>query len=470
MLDCFLPSSSRKQAVLLRPVGEHHLRAFLAKAPAAAKSWVQAHGFKAKPGTWLTLPTARGEVKEILIGIEEKPGIWSLGGFPSALPYGTYRLECEHTPYETLSLMCIGWGLGCYSFQYFKSKEGGGEPPRFSTLILPAAVDAGQVNSVVEATYLVRDLVNAPANAMGPSELANEALRIANKHGAKADVIVGDQLIKKRYPAIYEVGKACDDAPRLIDLRWGHAKHPKITLVGKGVCFDSGGLDIKSSSNMLLMKKDMGGAAHALALAQMVMQAALPVCLRVLIPAVENSIAGNAFRPLDVINTRKGLTVEVGNTDAEGRLILCDALFEADEEKPALLIDCATLTGAARVALGVDMPAFFTPSEKLASRLEECSRHQQDPLWRLPLYMPYDDQLKSSVADLSSTGSGAYGGAITAALYLKRFVAHTRDWVHVDMMAWNAAARPGRPAGGEAMGLRALYALVEKYVADTASE
>jgi len=463
MIEHLLPASSRKHSVSLRLMTEKQLRAFLAKAPAQVKSWVQAHGFTAKGGSWLALPTSKGEVKEILAGIEEKPGIWSLAGLPASLPYANYRLEGERLSPELWTLMCIGWGLGCYSFQYFKSKEAKAEPPRFSSLILPKEADEKHVRRVVEASYLVRDLVNAPANAMGPSELAEEAVRIAKKHKAKAEVIVGDQLLKKNYPAIYTVGQACDDAPRLIDLSWGNPSHPSVVLVGKGVCFDSGGLDIKSSSNMLLMKKDMGGAAHVLALAQMVMHAQLPVYLRVLIPAVENSIGGNAFRPLDVITTRKGVTVEVGNTDAEGRLVLCDALHEADSKKPALIIDCATLTGAARVALGTDMPAFFTPSEKLARRLEEASHHMQDPLWRLPLYAPYDELLKSSVADISSTGSSGYGGAITASLFLKRFVTHTHDWVHVDMMAWNLGTRPGRPAGGEAMGLRALYALVEKY-------
>ncbi len=463
MFEYFLPATSRKQATYLHLLSEKGFRSYISKAPVAIKSWVEAHGFKSKPGMWIALPATKGKISEIVVIVEDSPGIWSLSGLPAALPQGVYRLRADGITPDAMRLLLIGWGLGCYSFHYFKSTQGGAEPPQFSSLILPPEADAEELTGYLAAHWLVRDLVNAPPNALGPSELVEEAQRIARKHGAKTEVTVGEELTRKNYPAVYEVGKACDDAPRMIDLRWGKASHTKITLVGKGVCFDSGGLNIKSASNMLLMKKDMGGAAHVLALAQMIMQAKLPVYLRVLIPAVENSISGNAFRPLDVINTRKGLTVEIGNTDAEGRLILCDALYEADSEKPALIIDCATLTGAARVALGTDMPAFFTPSETLAGLLQDASQAQQDPLWRLPLHMGYDDVLKSTVADLSSTGTSAYGGAITAALFLRRFVTNTPDWVHVDMMAWNLGTRPGRPAGGEAMGLRALYALVKKY-------
>lgn len=460
-----LPSSSRKRSVPLRLVTEKRLKTYLAAQMPPVKAWVKAHGFTAKAGTWLGIPEAGGGFSEILAGAEETPGIWGIAGLPAALPQGVYRLEVsgQGLPSEALTLLGIGWGLGCYSYQRFRTEAGNPHPPRFSRLILPEAADVEEISRVLAASFLARDLINAPANRLTPAELAETAVAVAKEYGAKAEVIVGEELLKANYPAVYEVGKASVNAPRLIDLRWGNAKHPKITLVGKGVCFDSGGLDIKSSSNMLLMKKDMGGAAVVLALAQMIMSAKLPVALHVLIPAVENSIGGNAFRPLDVISTRKGLTVEVGNTDAEGRLILCDALHEADSEQPELLIDCATLTGAARVALGTEVPAFFTPSDRLAGRLEEASRRQQEPLWRLPLHLPYDDQLKSAVADLSSTSSSAYGGAITAALFLRRFVPKTQDWVHVDLMAWNVSARPGRPVGGEAMGLRSLYALVKKY-------
>ena len=283
--------------------------------------------------------------------------------------------------------------------------------------------------------------------------------RVGDAHGASVSTIVGEALLTQNYPAIHAVGRASDRAPRLIDLRWGRTG-PKITLVGKGVCFDSGGLDIKSASNMKLMKKDMGGAAHVLGLAQMIMAAQLPVRLRLLIPAVENSIAGNAFRPLDVLRTRKGLTVEVGNTDAEGRLILCDALAEADREGADLLIDCATLTGAARVALGPELPALFSNHDPTAEALIGHGLEERDPLWRLPLYKPYRRGLDSKVADLNNLWDSPFAGAITAALFLQEFVSAGTPWVHIDMMAWNSTARPGRPEGGEAMALRALYALV----------
>ncbi len=464
MSDFLLPSTSRKKSVTLRLLDKKTFASHLKKQPAMVKNWVKEQGFNARTeNSWISVPDSKGNTKEIWAVAGSGPVIWSLAHLPPALPQATYKLECtltkEPAP-EQLTRMAIGWGLACYTFTRFRSEPA---EDTFSALIVPRAVDISEVQAFVESATLVRDLINSPANAMGPSELAEEARKLAKEHGAKCSVIVGKDLLKKNYPAIYEVGQACDDPPRLIDLTWGKAKDPKITLVGKGVCFDTGGLDLKSPGNMKLMKKDMGGAAAVMGLASMIMRTKLPVRLRVLIPAVENSVAGNAFRPQDVIQTRKGLTVEIGNTDAEGRLVLCDALYEADEEKPALIIDCATLTGAARVALGADMPAFFTDSHKLSRNLEEAAQAWEDPLWRLPLFMPYDDHLKSAVADLNNISSSGYGGAITAALYLKRFVSHTKEWVHVDMMAWNLSSRPGRPAGGEAMGLRALYALVKKY-------
>ncbi|MBF0391146.1 MAG: leucyl aminopeptidase family protein, partial [Alphaproteobacteria bacterium] len=309
-------------------------------------------------------------------------------------------------------------------------------------------------------TILVRDLINAPASHMGPEELAAAAQDLAARHAARCRVVVGEALLNENWPAVHAVGRASDRAPRLIDLRWGDEQAPRVTLVGKGVCFDSGGLDIKPSSGMKLMKKDMGGAAHALGLAHMVMAANLPVRLRVLIPAVENAVSGRAMRPLDVIGTRKGTTVEIGNTDAEGRLILCDALAEADGEKPALLLDMATLTGAARVALGTELPALFSNDDKLAEDILRHGRRTRDPLWRLPLWAGYRRQLDSKVADLSSISDSPFAGAVTAALFLQDFVSPTTPWAHIDMMAWNGAARPGRPEGGEAMCLRALFALI----------
>ncbi|MGH6959389.1 MAG: leucyl aminopeptidase family protein, partial [Dongiaceae bacterium] len=320
------------------------------------------------------------------------------------------------------------------------------------------------VERTARAVFLVRDLVNTPAEDMGPAELAAAAEGVARAAGARLKVVVGDALLKANYPMVHAVGRASARAPRLIDLRWGD-RGPRIALVGKGVCFDSGGLDLKPSSNMLLMKKDMGGAAHVLALAQMIMATGLPVRLRVLVPAVENSVSGNAFRPLDVLRSRKGLTVEVGNTDAEGRLILADALAEACTEKPDLLVDCATLTGAARVALGTDLPALFANDDATAEALLRHGQAEDDPLWRLPLHRPYRKQLDSKVADINNVSAGAYGGAITAALFLAEFVEPAVPWVHIDMMAWNVSARPGRPEGGEAVALRALYALIAERAA-----
>jgi leucyl aminopeptidase len=315
------------------------------------------------------------------------------------------------------------------------------------------------VTREAEAIFLGRDLINTPAGDLLPSGLAQAAEDLAKRHGAEFREIVGADLLSMGYPAIHAVGRASADAPRLIDIGWGSLAHPRVTLVGKGVCFDSGGLDIKPAAGMQLMKKDMGGAAAVLALAHMIMAADLKLRLRVLVPAVENAIAGNAFRPLDVLGTRKGLTVEVGNTDAEGRLILADALTEADSEKPALLIDCATLTGAARVALGPELPALFARQDALADRLLGCGRAVADPLWRLPLWPGYRKTLDSKVADLSSTGESALHGAITAALFLAEFVDPATQWVHLDIYAWNAKTRPGRPEGGEPSAVRALYEL-----------
>ncbi len=329
-------------------------------------------------------------------------------------------------------------------------------------LAWPTGANAGRVKRLAEATFLVRDLVNLPANDLGPAELETAAVAIAGRHGAKTRVVRGDELLKENYPAIHAVGRASARAPRLVDLTWGDPKHPKVTLVGKGVCFDSGGLDLKPSSNMLLMKKDMGGAAHVLGLAHAVMDAKLAVRLRVLVAAVENSVSGDAFRPLDVLSSRKGLTIEVGNTDAEGRLILCDALADACDETPELLLDFATLTGAARVALGTDLPALFCNDDALAEQILDAGTEARDPLWRLPLWSDYDRYLDSKVADLSNTGSTGFGGAITAALFLQRFVTGGTPWAHVDLMAWNSDSRAGRPKGGEAMALRAFYGMLER--------
>jgi leucyl aminopeptidase len=446
-------------AIPLRPLTPAALASWLAGQDRQTAAWVEANRFAAAAGKTCLVPDAEGRIREALVGIDPKDDVWVYGGLPQSLPEAVYRLVEDGLDAARQSQAALGWALGTYVFARYRSKE-----RSCASLVWPGGADRAQVERAVEATFLVRDLVNTPAGDMGPAELADAAERVARRFGAECAVTVGDALLAKNYPAIHAVGRASARAPRLIDLRWGRAG-PKITLAGKGVCFDSGGLDIKSSANMKLMKKDMGGAAHMLALAQMVMAAALPVRLRLLIPAVENSVAGNAYRPLDVIATRKGLTVEIGNTDAEGRVILADALAEADAERPDLLIDCATLTGAARIALGPELPALFSNHDASAAALLRHGLVEQDPLWRLPLHQGYRRGLDSKVADLNNIWDSPFAGAIVAALFLQEFVSAATPWLHLDIMAWNPTAKPGRPEGGEAQGLRALYALLAERAA-----
>ncbi len=432
------------------------LTAWKKTASTFAKGVVETQKFTAAEHTSCVIADVKtGKPAMVLCGVGEVLNRWSMAHLPAVLPAGEYALQSlpKSAP---MTDMVLGWELACYSFSEFKK-----DSKTYPTMEIPAGVDNKRLDAQKEAVVLARNLINLPANHLGPNDLANHAKALAAEHKAKCSVIVGEDLLKKNYPTIYTVGAAGHQPPQLIDIRWGNPKHEKITLVGKGVCFDTGGLNIKTGNYMALMKKDMGGAAHVLALAHIIMALKLPVCLRVLVPAVENSISDEAMRPSDVVKTRKGITVEIGDTDAEGRLILCDALAEADSEKPALIIDCATLTGAARVALGAEIPAFFTPDDSLAKTIDAASAKQSDPLWRLPLWEPYREQLKSHVADTNNISSGGYGGAITAALYLKSFVEHTKAWVHVDMMAWNVRTRPGRPIGGDVQGLFALLDVVE---------
>lgn len=414
------------------------------------KTWLQASQFKAEPAMMRLLPDAAGKVEAVVVTVASEENFWGVGQCPLVLPEGDYHLVQE-TPNH-----CLAWGLGAYQFTRYKKATRA--PARLH------CTDQDVIHQV-ESIYLVRDLINTPTENMLPSDLAAAAKTVAKDCGAHYHEIIGDDLLKQNYPAIHAVGRASSDAPRLIDMRWGEASHPKITLVGKGVCFDSGGLDIKSASNMLLMKKDMGGAANVLGLARMIMKSNLKVCLRVLIPAVENAIAGNAYRPGDVIPTRKGLTVEIGNTDAEGRVILADALAEAASEKPALIIDMATLTGAARVALGTELPAVFSNDLATVQSAIQCGVKAQDDMWHLPLFAPYRESINSPIADLTNSPADVYGGAITAALFLNAFVPDTIPWMHIDLMAWNLRARPGRPQGGEAMGVRGLYRYLLEYFA-----
>jgi len=424
--------------------------------PTAARVFTDAAGFEPKPGQYLALPgeAGVGGLGGILFGLENESDAKDLflpGRLPQLLPAGVYRFAND--PHDT-RLAALAFGLGTYRFTRYHKSEG-----RKIALDLPQSLDREDLERVVEAVTLVRDLVNTPANDMGPADLEEAARTLAKKHGAAVKATIGDDLLAENFPLIHAVGRAAARPPRLIDLTWGEAEHPRVTLVGKGVCFDSGGLDIKPESSMLNMKKDMGGAATALALAHMVMARKLPLRLRVLIPAVENAISGSAFRPRDIYTSRKGITVEIGNTDAEGRLILADALTLADEDDPEFIFDFATLTGAARVALGPDVPPFFTDDDRLAEELMAHAATENDPLWRLPLWRPYDDMLESKVADINNVGSGGQAGAITAALFMRRFVS-AASWAHFDVFAWSPRSRPGRPEGGDCQAARALYALL----------
>ncbi len=430
------------------------------------QAWFDACQFSAKPGTHCLLPALSPEVSPggglaaVLIGQPETFDVWTLAGLAQTLPPFTYALPTDLTATAATALG-LGWRLGQYRFDRYKLSSSNGlkHGPKPS-LQLPESANQAYIEAATAATFLVRDLINTPVNDMGPAELEAAARSLATEHGMEIHSIVGEELLAQNYPMIHAVGRASVNAPRLLDLHWGPVDGPKVTLVGKGVCFDTGGLNIKGSAGMKLMKKDMGGAAQVLGLAKLIVMLQLPVRLRVLVAAVENSIDGNAMRPSDVMATRKGITVENNNTDAEGRLVLADALWEASGERPELLIDCATLTGAARVALGTELPAVFCNDEETMAVLKAAGLRVDDPVWELPLYAPYRSMLESKVADLSNISSGSFGGAITAGLFLQEFVQHNVRWVHVDFMAWNLRGLPGRPEGGEAMGMRALYELI----------
>jgi leucyl aminopeptidase len=426
----------------------------------AARAFAAAAGFEPNAGRHLLLPGGAGEPDQlsgVLFGLEpadkRTKDLFLPGRLPALLPAGTYRFaNAAHDQ----RLAVLAFALGSYRFSRYRKAE-----DKAVRLELPDGVDGDDLTRIVDGVTLARDLINTPANDLGPAELEEAVRALAARHGAGIRSIVGDDLLAENFPLIHAVGRAAARPPRLIDLTWGQGDHPKVTLVGKGVCFDTGGLDIKPESGMLIMKKDMGGAACTLALAHVIMDARLPVRLRVLIPAVENAISGCAFRPLDVYTSRKGITVEIGNTDAEGRLILADALALGDEEAPDLMVDMATLTGAARVALGPELPPFYTDDEALAADLAGYAAAENDPLWRMPLWRPYEGLLDSKTADINNVSSGSQGGSITAALFLSRFVARAKAWVHLDVYAWVPSAKSGRPEGGECQAARALYALLK---------
>jgi len=456
VLNCFIGRTERSiPIVALIP---QQWDSWLAEQTPATQQWLSILNFGVKPGSIALLPASDGQLQQVLIMLNDTADFWSWGALPSVLPQGHYH----YTPTQNKDARhraAMAWGLGAYEFTPYKTST---RP--LAQLVLPVDAESDGLHAKLTAIYRVRDLINTPTEALGPAELAKTVFEVGEKFNASVTEIAGDDLLSANYPAIHAVGRASSRDPRLIDLRWGHATAPKITLVGKGVCFDSGGLNVKLGASMLLMKKDMGGAANALGLAEMIMALNVPVRLRLLIPAAENLIAGNAYKPGDIITMRNGLSVEVGNTDAEGRLILADALSEADSENPELLIDFSTLTGAARVAVGTEISAFFTAHETLAQDWLHYSAEEQDPMWRLPLHKPYQKLLESKFANMSNSGTSSYAGAITAALFLRAFVKESTTWVHIDFNAYNVSARPGRPEGGEAMAiLTVLRYLLEKY-------
>ncbi len=462
-MQTFFSDDARPDARTVRLLTEAGLGPWLASAPETHRRWISETGFRAKPGELALLPGDTGALAGALLGVGAGGGgLRDVASAADRLPAGVYRLDPEGV--SSADLCALGWALGQYRFTRYLSasrKDAG-------ILLWPAAVDRPEVLRGAETDHFVRDLVNTPAADMGPADLEAAARALAEEFGATVRVVLGDDLLSEGFPAIHAVGRASTGTPRLIDFAWGDRGHPAVTLVGKGVCFDTGGLDIKPASAMRYMKKDMGGAAHVLGLARMIMGAALPVRLRVLTPAVENSISGNAYRPGDVLSTRKGLTVEIGNTDAEGRMVLCDALALADEESPDLIINMATLTGAARVALGPELPALYSDDDETARQLVDVCAAEEDPVWHMPLWQPYSEGLSSPIADMNHINGGPpMAGSIYAALYLKRFVENAGTFVHLDLYAWNPKSRPGRPEGAECQSVRGLFRYLQmRYGAD----
>jgi leucyl aminopeptidase len=425
-------------------------------------AWAQAQGFAGERHRLQLLPDGNGAVAGVLLGLGaskalDELSLWDAAPLSERLPAGTYRLATA-VPAHAATQFALGWLLGSYRLTRYRSAPA---MPIANVLIAPAGADLPYAQAAAQAMGWARDLINAPANQLGPEELVAAAIELTAQYNGQATVHTGE-ILTREYPLIAAVGAGSARAPRLVDCRWWRPGAPRVTLVGKGVCFDSGGLDLKPSTAMLLMKKDMGGAACALALARLLLELSAPIELRLLIPAVENSVGSRAYRPGDVWRSRKGLTVEIGNTDAEGRLVLADALCEADAERPDLLIDLATLTAAARTALGPDLPAVFAPDPALAEELAEIARTHADPVWPMPLGVGYDDELASRVADLNNVSASPFAGSIIAALFLRRFVTATANWLHVDLYGWNPKERPGRPQGAEAQCVRALYQLIRR--------
>jgi leucyl aminopeptidase len=457
-----------RDAAAARPlwlVPEKDLESWLATQDEATRTWLADLRFRGERHQVACIASADGGARAAVLGLGNVASLdelepWHVAGAPDRLPAGAWAIA-NALPAGSATAAAVGWAHGSYRFNRYRTKPGVDRAA--ASLVPPQLADMTYVRRMSASLAMARDMINTPAADLTPERLAEQAVSMANGCGADARVVSGDALLEG-FPAIHAVGRAAESAPRLIDFSWGDSAAPRVTLVGKGVCFDSGGLDVKAPAGMLLMKKDMGGAACVLALARMIMESELPVRLRVLVPAVENAIAGNAYRPGDVLRTRKGLTVEVGNTDAEGRLVLCDALAAADADEPDLLVDMATLTGAARIALGPELPALFGSKPATVDALLRHGRALADPLWPLPLWDGYDDEIASKVADLNNVSGSTFAGAVIGGLFLRRFVAASRDWLHVDLYAWNSKDRPGRPVGAEPQAVRALFALlVERY-------
>jgi leucyl aminopeptidase len=454
--ETLLQPDKGQPAIALHLVARDGLDAWLKTQPARVRTAAAGQAFEAKPDQLAILPGERDHWSAAIgVAAPDALGPWDLARAAETLPEGRYRLDAA-APGQA----ALGWLLAQYSFERYKAPP---SPKGPRILLTPEPARIEEALALAQATALVRDLVNTPAGDLGPAEIEAAVRAVAEPFGAVVTVTSGAAL-DEGYPMIAAVGRAATEAraPRLIELEWGDRRHPRLALVGKGVCFDSGGLDIKPSSGMRLMKKDMGGAAHALALAQLVMRFNLPVRLHLLIPAVENAVSAAAFRPGDVLKSRKGLTVEIGNTDAEGRLILGDALARAVEAQPELILDFATLTGAARVALGPDLPALFANDDSLATALLDGGTAVSDPVWRMPLWSDYDEMFASDIADFANAAEGGFAGAVTAALFLAKFVPAATPWAHFDTFAWRASARPGRPKGGDALGLRAAWEMLSR--------
>lgn len=454
-MDAWIVADAVNDATPLIAVDRENFPAVTAALGTEAQRWCAANAFAGEAGRFLALPAADGSTRAVLAGCDRHDAVFGLASLPQRLPGARYALDARGFALD-VGEVALGWALGAYQFARYK------KPARKPAQLVIDAASASRIAPIAEAIHQVRDLINTPTEDMGPAELAGALRALAERHGANYREWVGDELLAANFPTIHAVGRASHRAPRLAELTHGAADAPHLVLVGKGVCFDTGGLDIKTGDGMRWMKKDMGGAAHAIGLANLVLAAALPVRLSVLIPAVENSIAGNAYRPGEVITTRAGHTVEVDNTDAEGRLVLCDALSLASEQKPDLILDFATLTGAARVALGPELPALFANRDEIANGLLDAAQATRDPLWRLPLWRPYLAMLDSHVADLANAGASRHAGAITAALYLERFVPEAQAWVHLDVYSWNDSDKPGHPRGGEAQGLRAYFEFLRR--------